>query len=274
MDRPFRTAAAHYHARPPYSAELRPALAVKLGWDGGGRYLDVGCGPGTVTLELAPCFVEAIGLDPEPEMLAKARRRPGGDRVRWVLGCAEDLAVLDFGALRAVSFAQSLHRTDRDRVLALSYDALEPGGCLLLIHHSGEGFGLSWEPAESTHRPTGLPPLPHPFIGQLLGRYLGYQPGPATPAEEGHEHAIRRSAFGECERLLLPGRPDLVRTPEDIFEMILSMSFASPERFGDRLQAFREDLLAGLFRLNPAGQFWEWPGDTEVLIARKPVPGA
>jgi len=42
-------------------------------WTGHGRLLDVGCGPGSLTLLLAPLFDQAVGLDPDPDML-----EPGG----------------------------------------------------------------------------------------------------------------------------------------------------------------------------------------------------
>jgi hypothetical protein len=45
---PYREAASYYQARPPYSGELRPDLAEKLGRDGTGRLLNIGCGPRVV----------------------------------------------------------------------------------------------------------------------------------------------------------------------------------------------------------------------------------
>ena len=176
---------------------------------------------------------------------------------------------MSLGEFRAITFAQSLHRTDRELVLAAVHDMLEPGGALVLIHHSLDGFGLD---AQQDHKagPSGIPPIPHQLIGELLRVYLGYEPAPHLPQPDRHEAAIARSAFGGCERLMLPGRPDILRTPESIFEMIMSMSFASPEAFGDRLDEFKADVINRLREASPAELFWEWPGDTEVLIARKP----
>ena len=71
--RPFRTAARYYGARAPYSRELRPALSARLGWNGEGRLLDVGCGPGVLALELASSFAEVVGVDPEEAMLSEGR---------------------------------------------------------------------------------------------------------------------------------------------------------------------------------------------------------
>ena len=47
--------AAHYrYGRPPYSPKLEGFLAEELGLDGTARLLDVGCGPGILTVRLAP----------------------------------------------------------------------------------------------------------------------------------------------------------------------------------------------------------------------------
>jgi ubiquinone/menaquinone biosynthesis C-methylase UbiE len=64
--------------RPPYAPGLADTLRQTLSLDGQGRLLDVGCGPGVVTLPLAHLFGEAVGLDPDPGMLAEGARRAAG----------------------------------------------------------------------------------------------------------------------------------------------------------------------------------------------------
>jgi trans-aconitate methyltransferase len=72
--------AAVHHAggRPAYSRELGAVLAAEVGLDGTGRLLDVGCGPGVLTVELADRFEQAIDLDPDADMLAERERRAAG----------------------------------------------------------------------------------------------------------------------------------------------------------------------------------------------------
>jgi SAM-dependent methyltransferase len=71
----FAGAAGYYEqGRLPYAPGLPEAFARSLALDGRGRLLDVGCGPGTVTLRLAPLFEAVVGLDPDAEMLARASR--------------------------------------------------------------------------------------------------------------------------------------------------------------------------------------------------------
>lgn len=48
--------------------------------------LDLGCGTGLLTRELAIDGRTMIGVDPAPAMLAYAKRQPGAERVQWVEG--------------------------------------------------------------------------------------------------------------------------------------------------------------------------------------------
>src|SRR5262245_13391441 len=48
--------------------------------------LDLGCGTGLLTRELARDGHVVIGVDPAAAMLAYARRQPRADRVQWVEG--------------------------------------------------------------------------------------------------------------------------------------------------------------------------------------------
>ena len=120
------TAAFYLRGRPPYSRALTEFLAREADLRGR-RVLDVGCGPGTVAVDLAPHAAEVVALDPDGEMLAEAKRhagRRGVATVRWVLGRAEDLGTLDLGRFELVTFAQSFHWTDREAVAELVYDLL------------------------------------------------------------------------------------------------------------------------------------------------------
>jgi len=51
----------------------------------------------------------------------------------------------------------------------------------------------------------------------------------------------------------------------------LSMSYAAPDLFGADLSAFVADVHEVLRRASPDGIFWDWPGDTAILIATKPA---
>ena len=71
----FAGSAEYYmRGRFGYPQELADALRDELRLDGTGRLLDVGCGPGPLTLLLAPLFDRAVGVDADADMLAVARR--------------------------------------------------------------------------------------------------------------------------------------------------------------------------------------------------------
>ena len=112
-------AAAHYRpGRPAYSPELEGVLTQELGLDGSGRLLDVGCGPGVLTVRLAHLFGTVVGLDPDAGMLAEGARAAderGITNIRWVRGLAEDLPAVAPGPYRLVTFGQSFHWTDEQR---------------------------------------------------------------------------------------------------------------------------------------------------------------
>ncbi|CAB4568099.1 MAG: methyltransferase domain-containing protein [Actinobacteria bacterium] len=52
--------------------------------------LDVGCGTGHHSTELAKKYRRIVGLDSSSAMLEQARKLPGADKVEWVIATAED----------------------------------------------------------------------------------------------------------------------------------------------------------------------------------------
>jgi len=262
--------AAHYrYGRPAYSPELEAVLTRKTGLDGNGRLLDVGCGPGVLTVRLAHLFGQAVGLDPDADMLAEGRRAAGEQAVmniRWVQGLAEDLPAVAPGPYRLVTFGQSFHWTDEQPVAEAVYDLLEPGGALALIVHTVTGRPRPPGP--------GVPPIPHDEIKALVEKYLGStrRAGQGTVPERTHrfEDVLVRTRFGVPQQFFVPGIPDLLRDSESVLSGYLSLSSSAPHLFGDRLDDFAAEVRALLANRSAEGIFWDWPGNTEVVMARKP----
>jgi SAM-dependent methyltransferase len=266
----FEGAAAHYrYGRPAYSPQLEPVLTEELDLDGSGRLLDGGCGPGILTVRLAHLFEEVVGLDPDAVMLAEGRRvaaERGITNIRWVQAVAEALPEAAPGPYRLVTFGQSLHWTDEARVAEAVYDTVEPGGALALIVHEVEGRPKPPSP--------GPPPIPHAEIRALVEKYLGptRRAGQGVAPVRTHRFAdiLVRTRFGAPRSVFVPGIPDLLRDSESVLSGYLSMSSSAPHLFGDRLEDFTREVRKLLASRSPEGVFWDWPGDTEIILVRKP----
>ena len=267
----YHGAAAHYRCgRPAYSPQLEAVLTEELALDGSGRLLDVGCGPGILTVRLADLFEEAVGLDPDPAMLAEGRRvahEQGITDIRWVEARAENLPGAAPGAYRLVTFGTSFQWTDEARVAETVYDMLEPGGALALISHTVEERPPPPSP--------GPPPIPHAEIEALVEEYLGStkRTGQGIRPVRTHrvEDVLVRTRFSRPRVVFAPGIPDLLRDSESVLSGYFSLSWSAPHLFGDRVDAFASEVRELLSSRSPEGIFWDWPGDTAVIIARKPL---
>jgi SAM-dependent methyltransferase len=263
----YQGAAAHYrYGRPPYSPQLEAVLSEEAGLDGRGRLLDAGCGPGILTVRLAPLFEGVVGLDPDADMLTEGRRaaeEEGLANVRWVQAPAEDLPTAAPGPYRLVTFGQSFHWTNEERVAEAVYDMLGPGGSLALIVHTVSGRPRPPSP--------GPPPIPHEEIRMLVARHLGSTrragQGVSAPRQHRFQDVLAKTRYGEPRVLFLPGVPDLVRESESVLSGYFSLSSSAPHLFPDGGRAFAQDVRALLADRSHQGLFWDWPGDTEVVLA-------
>ena len=106
--------------------------------------------------------------------------------------------------------------------------------------------------------------------GRLLDAGCG--PGVLTVRLAHHrfEDVLARTRFGVPQQFFIPGIPDLLRDSESVLSGYLSLSSSAPHLFGDRLDDFAGEVRALLANRSAEGIFWDWPGDTEVAMARKP----
>lgn len=259
----YSGAAAYYvRGRVPYPAALVALLVDELGLDGRGRLLDLGCGPGSLTLPLAPHVSRAIGVDADAGMLHEAGRQArllGVGNVTWLHHRAEDLSP-ELGPFEVVTLAQSFHWMDRPRVAALVRTVLAEDGALAFVH------ATTHQGIEPT-APLRWPRPPRAEIEALVTTFLGPRRRAGAghrredPDPEGVTGAVESTVFRAAGlvgpvRHVLPGRV-VERTSDDVVASVFSLSYAAPHLLGDRREAFEGRLRDLLHQTSPGGLFSE-----------------
>lgn len=265
----YAGSARHYAVgRMAYPGALGEALRDELQLDGTGRLLDVGCGPGPVTLLLAAYFAEVVGVDADAEMLDVAAGRAAELGVRnaaWKQLRAEELPG-ELGTFDVVTFAQSFHWMDQALVAGLVRGMLADGGAWV---HVGA----------TTHRGIdGDEQLPHPRppwdgIDELVTRYLGpvRRAGRSTlptGTRGGEEDVMRAAGYIGPVRIVVGGNEVEDRTVDDVVAAVFSLSSSTPHLFGAELPAFEADLRDLLTKASDGGLFCEQRREIEAVIWR------
>ena len=120
------------------------SLFERLGIGDGLMCLDVGCGGGDVSLELAQRVAprgKVVGVDIDETKLHLARREAAARGVRNVEFLARDIRTDDAHSLFDVVYARFLltHLDDPARVIAAFYKHLRPGGLVIVEDMDGSG---------------------------------------------------------------------------------------------------------------------------------------
>jgi SAM-dependent methyltransferase len=264
--------AAPYYARGrlPYPAGLADDVQRALGLDRQGRLLDLGCGPGSATLLLAPLFEQTIGVDADADMIAQASAAgtaAGLTNVAWVTARAESLPH-DLGRFRVILFAQSFHWMEPAQVAEAARRLVEPGGAVVFVY----SWSLSGDPADTSPHPVP----PYDAMKELIGRYLGRPSGGGFAAKmhaQDETDVLSHAGFVGPQRVNVAGGEVVTSSIQDIIARYLSVSGSSPGAFGESLAAFVGEAETLLHRASPSGQFTERLRDTLVTIWRPPTAG-
>jgi ubiquinone/menaquinone biosynthesis C-methylase UbiE len=122
-------------AADPQQAAMRQAYLGDIPFPPGARLLEVGCGTGAVTRELAgwPGVAEVVGLDPSPTFLASARRHHPPTNVELVEGDGRALQFPDRSFDVVVFHTTLCHVPEPERALRQAARVLRPGGWLAVF---------------------------------------------------------------------------------------------------------------------------------------------
>ncbi len=233
------TAPFYARYREPYPASFFREVAWREGLQGSERYIDIGCGPGSLAIGFAPYVKCCVGVDVETEMLAAARVEAAraGVHVELIQARIEDLPS-DIGTFQAVTVGRALHWFDRDEALAVLERIVGPGGWI--------GICGTQTRSAATEGWNG------PFHG--VRRAWSSDPD-ETKYHIDIEDWFRGSRFHKTDQV------EVSEThPVTIPEMIgraLSMSTTSPRVLGERRPAFEAAMRETLEPLAEDGVFEE-----------------
>lgn len=246
--------AAPYYARyrTPYPLALIDDLVAHYRLNGTGRLLDLGCGPGTLTLPLAPHFASVLALDINAGMIEEGRRIAaafGAFRERdieWRVMPAEEISPA-LGTFRLVTCGSSFHWMDRDLVLERIKPLLEPG-CGVAMAGGGAAW---WGGPEDWHQV--MTAVVQSYLGDVrqagrsgFARYAGSERFEETLARVGWRVEFNRDY-----------PVSLTWDIDSLIGQLWSTSFASRPHFGDQVEQFEAELREALLKLHPDGCFAE-----------------
>lgn len=205
-------------ARPYLHPEVMVRLAPFVGRVA--RALDVGAGTGMSSVALLDLAATVVALDPSPEMLAAAVKRPG---IAYVQGEAERLPILS-GTMPLVTVGLAYHWLDGPRFLGEASRVLAPFGRLVVYN--------TWF--------AGRMDADASFASWWTDRYLARYPRPARRSRQVEE--------GDA------GRAELVLAHHQTFET--PVTFAPADLIG--YLSTHSNVIAALAKGEPLEAVHDW----------------
>jgi hypothetical protein len=217
------------------------------------RLLDIGTGPGLLAIGFAPYAGHVTAIDPEPAMLAAARRAMAraGQTVHLIEGRAEDLPA-EAGCFDVVTVGRALHWIDRAAFGSLFARLVAPDGALVICGCSPARNGRNawletynaarraWSPETLWSESGKGERTPRDLIALLEG--TGFK---ATGV-------VRVETVGEVSASHLAQR-------------VLTFSSSSPAALGDKVDAMMADVEAQLAPFGRDGPI------TEIVVSRADI---
>ena len=233
------TAAYYARYRRGYPQQIIDAVVDRLHLGHNDATIDLGCGTGLLTVPLARAVGLVLGVDPEPDMLAEARRGTDaaiGSRIVWVLGSDADIpklaALRGRGGWGAISVGQALHFIDHEALFERARDMLRPGGGIAIVSN---GVPLWQQDADWSRA-----------LKSALTAWFGAPPtstcGTADADRVRYRNALRRAGY-ELDQVAFEYEAQL--TPADVVGSLFS-AISPTDVPEDQADAFRKHILNAL----------------------------
>ena len=187
------------------------------------RILDLGCGTGLLTRQLAVANRKVTGIDPSTAMLAYARRQPGAERVRWIEGDSSALGTLAADLVLMTSNVAQVFLADDEWATTLRHihAALRPGGHLAFESRNPADRGWeNWNP-ETTFARLETPHGPVETWLEVVGE------------ENGRVHFIGHNLFKNTGEELVVTSTLRYRSHAEISASLHEAGFAIKQVYGN-----------------------------------------
>ena len=218
--------------------------------------IDLGTGPGLLALGFAPYVGRIVGVDPEPAMLAAAKKAAerASQAFTLIAGKTEDLPD-DIGRFDVVTIGRALHWMDREATLARLERLVAPEGVILVCasfsatNERNPWLGeyntarRAWS-EESLWSESGSGGRTH---RDLAGFFRGtrFHAADVIKVETSHEISVR-----------------------DLARRVLTFSSSSPDVLGDKAEAMLRDVEQRLLPLSRDGWITEVVAATAQQVKR------
>jgi hypothetical protein len=158
---------------------------------------------------------------------------------------------------------------ERDIVAATVRGLLRPGGAFVHVSDlKGESFAVD----DLLHPPyEAIQDLVRVYLGPVRRAGQGLLPQ-GTP--DGQVALLARAGFSGPTRRVVPGGDMVERSADDVLAWVFSLSRSAPHPFGDRRDAFEQDVLRLLRDVSPSGLFAERRPSTEIFVWRTVRPAS
>jgi len=256
MGRFATTVALYEQLRPPYPPAFFGEVVRRLALDKRHALIDLGTGPGLLALGFAHYVSRIVGVDPEPAMLAAAKKAAerAAQAFTLIAGKAEDLPN-DVGRFDVVTIGRALHWMDREATLERLERLVAPEGAILVCASFSTTDGQNpwlddyntarraWSEESLWSEASGAGRTHRDLAGYFRG--TRFHATDAIRVETSHEISV-----------------------SDLARRVLTFSSSSPNVLGDKVEAMLRDVEQRLLRWSHDGWITEIVAATAQRVKR------